>query len=94
MLRIVRNNVETQRVILVLQGHIVGEWADLLERECLELGHSGLRAVLDLSGVTFIGRSGLEVLVRLDRAGVGIKGCSPLVAEMLEQEGIVVGRNI
>jgi len=94
VLRILRDDVEADRVVLILQGHIVAEWADLLERECLELSRSGLRVALDLSGVVFISRSGVEVLGRLARAGVGIVACSPLVADMLEQEGLDVGRDL
>ncbi len=94
MLHILRVDVEAHRVVLILQGHLVTEGADALERECLELSRSGLSTALDLSGVVFIGRSGLEVLGRLSRAGVGIWACSPLVADMLEQEGIDVGRDL
>ena len=94
MLRILRDDVKAHRVILIIQGLIVAEWADVLERECMKLGRSGLRVALDLSGVVFIGRAGLAVLGRLDQAGVEIMGCSPLIADMLEQEGIEVGRNI
>lgn len=93
VLRILRNDVDAHRVFLVLQGHIAGEWAALLERECEELTRSGLQVALDLSGVIFIGRSGLEVLGRLGLAGVGIFDCPPLIADMLEQEGIAVVRN-
>ena len=92
MLRIVRNDVDARRVVLILQGSIVAEWTTLLERECAELGGSGHRVTLDLSGVAFIGRAGFEALGRLSRAGVGIVGCSPLIADMLEQEGIVATR--
>ena len=80
-------------MVLVLQGHIVAEWADVLENECLELIRSGLPVVLDLTGVTFIGRLGLKALGRLVGIGVGVIGCSPLIADMLRQEGIDVGRN-
>jgi anti-anti-sigma regulatory factor len=92
MLRILRFTLNSHRVVLILQGLIVAEWADLLEGECLELRQSGLHVALDLSRVTFIGRSGLEVLCRLAHSGVRIKGCSPLVADMLEQEGLKVDR--
>lgn len=93
MLRILRFDVVADWVVLILQGRIAGEWADLLERECLDLIQSGLRVVLDLSGVDLIGRSGLEVLGRLGRAGVRISGCTPLIADTLEQEGIEVDRS-
>ena len=94
MLRILSENVEAHQVVLNLQGNIVGEWADLLERVCLDLSRTGPRVLLDLAGVAFIGRSGLGVLVRLGRTGIGIVGCSPLIADLLEQEGIEVGRKI
>jgi anti-anti-sigma regulatory factor len=92
MLRILRFTLNARHVVLILQGLIVAEWADLLEDECLDLRQSGLRISLDLSRVTFIGRSGLEVLCRLGRSGVAIKGCSPLIADMLEEEGLKVTR--
>lgn len=87
MLRIQRENVNAQRVVLILPGHVVAESADLLERECATSSRSGLRVALDSSGVLFIRRSGFEALSRLSRAGVRIVGCSPLFAAMLEQEG-------
>jgi anti-anti-sigma regulatory factor len=92
VLRILRDNEQSDRVVLILQGHIVLEWIDLLERECREWSQRGLPVALDLSGVDFIGRSGLEALARLSRTGVGIIGCSPLVADTLEHEGIEVSR--
>ena len=91
MLRIQRKDVNAHRVVLLLQGRIVGEWAALLARECREWNHCGFRVELDISEVVFIGRSGFEVLGRLARAGARIFSCSPLIAAMLEQEGIVVG---
>ena len=90
MLRIQRYDVNARTVSLVLQGRIVAEWADLLESECAELMRSRLRVVLDLSEVVFIGRHGVEALGRLGRAGARVIGCTPLIAAMLEQEGIAV----
>jgi hypothetical protein len=92
VLRIQRDDVDAHKVNLALRGHIVAEWADLLERECVELSRSGLSVTLEFSGVVFIGRSGFEALSRVSRAGVLIIGCSPLIADMLEQEGIVATR--
>jgi anti-anti-sigma regulatory factor len=94
VLRILRRDVELDQVVLVLQGHIVAEWADVLERECEELIRTGLRVALDLAGVTYIGRASVEVLGRLGRIGVAITGCSALIADMLEQEGIAVVRDV
>jgi len=94
MLRIQRKNREAHRVSLVLQGHLAAEWAELLERECLESSRSGLSVSLDLAGVVFVSLSGLEVLGRLARSGVGIIACPPLIADMLEQDGIEVEREL
>src|SRR5262245_61698641 len=91
MLRILRVESEGGRFLLDLQGRIAGEWIDLLEGECTDAIRSGLRVALDLTGVTFIGRSGLEALRRLRAAGVEIGACSPLLADTLEQEGIAPG---
>ena len=93
MLHFVRNDLEARRVILTLQGHIFGEWAGVLERECVELMRLGRVVLLDLSGVGFLGRSGVEALDRLVRAGVEIIDCSPLIADVLAQEGIEAAKS-
>jgi len=93
VLRIHRDGVNTDGMNLVLEGHIVAEWADLLERECVEWSRRGLQITLDFSGVVYIGRSGFEALSRLSRAGVGIVKCPPLIADMLEQDGIAATRS-
>jgi anti-anti-sigma regulatory factor len=94
VLRIVRKDREAHHVVLVLQGHIFAEWAELLERECLILSKSGERVSLDCSDVAFISRSGFEVLGRLVRSGVEIFACPPLIADMLEHEGVGVVRDL
>ena len=78
--------------VLVLQGRLVTGWVEVLERECAEAGRSGQRVALDLSAVTYVSRAGLAALVRLCRRDVGILACPPLIAQMLEQEGIDMGR--
>lgn len=93
VLQMLRVDAEARRVLLILQGHIVAEWADALELECLELSRCAPSIALDLSGVSVIGRSGIEALGRLARAGIEILACSPLIADMLEQEGIAVVRD-
>lgn len=92
MLRIKRDDEDDLRVVLILEGRIAGAWAEFLESECRQLMRDGFRVVLDLSDVFFIGRSGLAALGRLGRDGVRNVGASPLIAAMLEQEGIAPGR--
>ena len=92
MLRIQRIDGKNKEAVLLLQGWIVEEWSDLLARECRQMRESGLEVVLDLSGVVFLGRSGLDALRRISEDGVRITECPPLIAEMIEQEGIAVDR--
>ena len=88
MLRIRHDDSNSENAVLHLEGNLVAEWADLLERVCEEAGRSGRRVVLDLAGIVFIGRSGFQALGRLSRSGVGITGASPLIADMLASDGI------
>jgi anti-anti-sigma regulatory factor len=92
VLRMLRDDRGARRVLLILEGRIVTEWADALEEECLALIRSGFRVAIDLSGVVFIDRRGVDALDRLGRAGIEIKGCSPLVADILEEKRIRVIR--
>ena len=94
MLRIHHNDTTTQEKILRLEGNIVWEWSDLLESECLALVASGFAVALDLSSVVFVGISGIDALRRLRENGVRITHCPPLIAEVLEQEGIDVDRDV
>jgi anti-anti-sigma regulatory factor len=89
-LRITREGGSPSRATLKLEGKVVAEWAALLERECSELLRSRRLVVLDLAGVTFVDRTGVETLERLNSAGVEIR-CRPgAVASVLEGEGIHV----
>lgn len=90
MLRITRQEEPPARITLRLEGGVAAEWASLLENECLGLLRSGRAVGLDLAGVGFVDRAGVETLVRLGRAGVDIR-CRPgVVASVLEAEGVRV----
>ena len=89
-LRITRERGSRFRAKLRLEGRIVAEWAALLERECLELLLSRGAVSLDLAGVVFVDRAGVEVLGRLSHMGVEIHCRSRLVASVLEGEGVHV----
>ena len=89
-LRITRAKGSRSRARLRLEGSVVAEWADLLERECLELLRSRGAVSLDLAGVHFVDRAGVDVFGRLSRAGVEIRCRSRLVASVLEGEGVRV----
>lgn len=91
-LRITREEGSPSRVTLRLEGRVVAEWAALLERECSDLLRSRGAVSLELAGVSFVDRAGIQALERLSRAGVEIR-CRPgAVASVLEGEGIRLTR--
>jgi ABC-type transporter Mla MlaB component len=88
--RITREEGSRSRATLKLEGSVVAEWAALLERECSDLLRSSTSVSLDLAGVGFVDRAGVEALERLSRAGVEIR-CPPgAVASVLLGEGVRV----
>jgi len=88
MLRITREKDDRMRWILKLEGSIVAEWAALLERECSAASGSWDAVSLDMEGVNFVDRTGLEALERLSRAGVEIRCPAGPVASVLEAERV------
>jgi ABC-type transporter Mla MlaB component len=94
VLRITREKETHLGVTLRLEGRVTGEWAALLERECSDRLRSGDSVRLDLAGVTFVDRSGVEVLERLSHAGVEVRHPSEPVASVLEGEGVRVTRDV
>lgn len=92
MLRITRDRPSAARAYLRLEGRLVGSWATIVELECSALLRGVATVGVDLSGVDVLDRSGVEALERLHRLGVEIRGCSDLVASILEGEGIPAAR--
>jgi len=88
--RITRENGSRSRATLKLEGRVVAEWAALLERECSDLLRSSTSVSLDLAGVSFVDRAGVETLERLSRAGVEVRCPSGPVASVLLGEGVRV----
>ena len=89
-LRITRQEGSRSRATLKLEGSVVADCAALLERECSDLLRSSTAVSLDLVGVGFVDRAGVEALERLSRAGVEIRCPSGAVASVLLGEGVHV----
>jgi len=90
VLRITRYDTPTPAATLRLEGRLVEASAALLEHECSVLRDSLGSVAIDLSGVAVVDRLGVEALQRLHRTGVAIRGCSDLIASILQAEGIRV----
>ena len=88
MLRLTRLDPAAPEIAMCAEGQITGEWALLLERECRTLlaGDSAVR--LDLAAVTYIDRTGVEVLTRLARGSVELVNCLPLIEELLSRSDV------
>lgn len=88
VLRITRPKGAYPPAFLKIEGKVVGEWAALLERECMDLLRSCSSVTLDLAEVPLVDRAGVEALGRLSRAGAEIRCRRSAVASVLEGEGI------
>lgn len=83
MLKIVTVDPGTSQAVLQLEGQLIGPWVDELRRTCDRL-LDGRAVTLDLSGVSFVERRGVELLRTLGARGVPLLHCSPFVAEQLK----------
>ena len=90
LLRITREDTEGGTTTLTLEGRLAQDLVSLLEQECSSLQASCGCLTLDLSGVTFVDRAGVQALKSLHGKGCAIGGCSDLVASILRAEGIWV----
>lgn len=88
MLRITYDHASGERATLRLDGILGADWTGLVERECSGLLRAGMAVTLDLLGVVFVDRAGVETLLRLGHAGVAIRCRSGAVAGVLEAEGV------
>ncbi len=70
---------------LRVEGQIVGDWCGMLEQECQASRRQRREVALDLSGVSFVDRRGLETLRRLRSCGLILVDVPPLVAESVDE---------
>lgn len=85
MLRLTVKPGPARRAVLA-EGRLVGEWAALLETECLRLLREGGGVELDLGAVTDVDSHGLSTLRRLRHEAIVLLGLSPLMQALLAEE--------
>lgn len=82
MLRITRSDENGMGTSLKLEGKLIQPWVDEVGR--LFIAADAISpARLDLSGLTFVDASGVELLQDLLRRGARFESCAPYVAELL-----------
>lgn len=84
MLRLVEHRDESGGVRIHVEGRMVSPWLELLETECHRALEGEGPVTLDLSGVTYVGPPGVEVLRRLVEVGARLERVPGLIAEMLD----------
>jgi anti-anti-sigma regulatory factor len=84
MLRIELLDQKDGSATLELAGRVVGPWVDELSRSCERILGVGGTLSVDLGGVSFVDRHGVEFLKALRTRAVALVNCSPFVAEQLK----------
>ncbi len=84
MLRITKVEESPTLVTLKLEGKIASDWVSLLERECLGVLQEKRKVGLDLSDVTFVDGSGVEMLGRMEAEGIHVINCSAPIEDLLK----------
>jgi ABC-type transporter Mla MlaB component len=73
--------------LLRLEGKLTGPWVEELGRACEAQAGRPAGVSLDLSAVTFVDPSGVNLLRELTALGVSVRAASRFVAELLRREG-------
>jgi len=86
MLKISRTQPGRHRVVLRLEGRVVGPWVAELSRTCESVLAEGprLQLRLRLADVEFMDTEGVALLASLRERGVSLLDCPPFAAEQLK----------
>lgn len=84
MLRIELLDEKDGTTTLELAGRVVGPWVVELSRSCERILSVGGALSVDLGGVSFVDRDGVEFFQQLSARAVALVNCSPFVAEQLK----------
>jgi ABC-type transporter Mla MlaB component len=87
MLRLTRVSENGSTVTLRVEGRIIWEWAEFLERECEALFNEFSVVRMDLAEVSYVDRNGVAALRRLRSRPLEIANTPPLIQQLLDQDG-------
>jgi ABC-type transporter Mla MlaB component len=85
MLRIVEEKTNNDSTTLRLDGRIIGQWIAVLRNSCEQVFQTDDRVILDLSGVSFADRDGVELLQQLEQRRASLVNCSPFLREQMKR---------
>lgn len=85
MIRLSRSAIDSDSLLIKVEGEVEGPSADFLESTCREALQSSPSLCLDISGLRYADAAGVATLARLRRLAVEIQGASPLFTESLNE---------
>lgn len=83
MLRIQLLDMQDGTATLAVEGRVVGPWVEELRRSTERALAAGAKITVDLNAVSFVDRSGVELLLSLRSRDVALANCSPFLVEQL-----------
>lgn len=86
MLRITQVSEDSDSVCLKVEGRVIGDWVSVLARTCGSCLSQKRQITLDISGVTYIDRRGVDTLTRISGENVRLTGATLLVQALLERQ--------
>lgn len=86
MLRITQVSEDSDQVCLKVEGRVIGDWVDELDRTCGSCLSQSRQITLDMSDVTYIDRQGVETLKRILGKNVRLTGATLLVQALLGRQ--------
>ncbi len=87
MVRISEGGLSGDRVVVKLEGDLIGPWVTEVATYCERRFQSGHKLTLDIGEVSFADRDGLRLLRNLLERQVNLTNCSSFLAEMLRTDG-------
>ena len=88
MLRLMIISQTPEEAVLEIHGWVSGRDVEILEQEGTRLLRQTDRLILDLKGVKYVDRLGLALLQRWSGEGLVLRGGSPFVRALLEEDGL------
>ena len=86
MLRITSVSTHPEVQCLKLEGRLVGDWVEVLQVEVEQARARTRDLELNLAGVEFADAGALSLLLQLEKHGVRLVACSPLLTSLLESK--------
>jgi len=86
MLRITSLSTHHEVRCLKVEGRLVGDWVEVLRVEVERARAPTSQLELDLAGVEFADAQALSLLLDVEKRGVKLVACSPLLTSLLESK--------